>query len=113
MLNFSFPLSFGANSQNTPSRFWSDCGTLNLLRWNDVPRARREFFPQNYNIFSVLSIFKYNPGKTNNKFINNSLLDNFYPATLSYRRVGKEGDELLYTVWSLVMFRKLVTNARG
>ena len=27
------------------------------------------FLPQNCNISSVLSIFKYNPGKTNNKFI--------------------------------------------
>ena len=32
------------------------------------------------------------------------LLNNFYPA-ISYRRVQKESDELLYTVWSLVMVR--------
>ena len=32
--------------------------------------ARREyFFAQNCNVFSVLSIFKYNSGKTNYKFI--------------------------------------------
>ena len=27
------------------------------------------FLPENCNIFSVLSIFEYNTGKTNNKFI--------------------------------------------
>ena len=40
---------------------------FNLLRWNDVPRTSRIF--QKSNTFSVLSIFKCNPGKTNNKFI--------------------------------------------
>ena len=34
---------------------------VNLLCWNDESR--------NCNIFSVLSIFKYNPGKASNKFI--------------------------------------------
>ena len=57
-----------------------------------------------------MCIFKYNTGKANNKFIipnNNNkfiLLNNFYPV-ISYRRVRKECDELLYTVWSLVMVR--------
>ena len=32
------------------------------------------------------------------------LLDNFYPA-ISYRRVQKENDKLLYTVWSLLTVR--------
>ena len=32
------------------------------------------------------------------------LLNNFYPVIL-YRRVPKENDELLYTVWSLFMVR--------
>ena len=37
---------------------------LNLLRWNE------NFLFQNYNIFLVLNIFKYNlKGKPNNKFI--------------------------------------------
>ena len=40
---------------------------VNLLRWKDVPRTN--FLSQNCNIFSVLSISKYNLGKTN-KFIN-------------------------------------------
>ena len=31
--------------------------------------ARREFFVPNCNIFSVSGIFKYNPGKTNDKFL--------------------------------------------
>ena len=36
--------------------------------------------------------------------INSLLLNNFYPA-ISYPLVQKESDELLYTVWSLVMVR--------
>ena len=39
---------------------------VNLSRCN-VPR--REYLAQNCNILSVLSILKYDPGKTNNKFI--------------------------------------------
>ena len=39
---------------------------LNLLRWNAT--HVEDFFVPNCNIFSVLSIFKYNPGKTNDKF---------------------------------------------
>ena len=59
--------------------------------------ARRESFcPNNCNIFSVLSVFKYNAGKTNNKFVK-LLLNNFY-SVISYRRVRKESDKLLYTV---------------
>ena len=34
-----------------------------------MSRTSRNFLPQNCDIFSVLSIFKYNPGKANNKFI--------------------------------------------
>ena len=36
--------------------------------------------------------------------ISASLLKNFYPV-ISYRRVQKESDDLLCTVWSLVMVR--------
>ncbi|CAD1468597.1 unnamed protein product, partial [Heterotrigona itama] len=36
---------------------------------------------------------------------------NFYPV-ISYRRVQKENDELLYIVWSLVMVREPVASAR-
>ena len=55
--------------------------------------ARREYFAQNCNIFSiVLSIIQ-------GKQITNLLL---YPVM--YRRIQKE-DELLCTVWSLVMVR--------
>ena len=36
--------------------------------------------------------------------INLLLLSNFYPV-ISYRRVRKESDAVLYTVWSLVMVR--------
>ena len=79
-----------------------------------MPCTSRIFFPQNYNIFSVLSIFKYNPGKNIINIINLiniisiinlSLLNHFY-SVISHRRVGKESDELLYTVWSLVMVRE-------
>ena len=42
----------------------------------------------------------------------NLLLSNFYPV-MSYRRGRKESDELLCTVWSLVMVRELVASARG
>ena len=55
--------------------------------------ARREFFVPKIAIFSQFSsIFKYNPGKANNK-----LLYNFYPV-ISYRTSSKEkeSDELLY-----------------
>ena len=75
---------------------------FNLLRWNE------NFLFQNCNIFLVLRIFKYNSkGKTNNKFINN-----FYSEILQLR-VQKESDELLYTVWLLVMVREPVTSARS
>ena len=37
------------------------------LRQNDV--HVENIWPKCYNISSVLSIFKHNPGKTNNKFI--------------------------------------------
>ena len=30
-----------------------------------------------------------------------------------YRRVEKESDELLYTIWSLVMVREPIPSARG
>ena len=59
--------------------------------------ARGEFFcPKTYNIFSALGIVKYNPGKTNNKFVK-SLFTNFYPD-ISHRQVQKESDVLLYAV---------------
>ena len=42
---------------------------INLLRWNDVPRTSKKILVHNGNISSVLNIFKYNPGETNDKFI--------------------------------------------
>ena len=42
--------------------------SLNLLRYNDVPRTSR-IFGKIAIVFSVLIILKYNPGKRNNKFI--------------------------------------------
>ena len=54
------------------------CSSIfNLSRWN----ARRERFVPNCNIFSVLSIFKCNPDKTNGSL----LLNNFY-SVISYRQ---------------------------
>ena len=46
---------------------------VNLFRWNDVSRTSRIFCPK-IAIFSVLSIFKCNPGKTNNE----SLFSNYF-----------------------------------
>ena len=63
------------------------------------------FFPKTCSIFSALSIVKYKPGKTNNKFLNN-----FYLMT-SHQRDQKESDELLY--WSLVMVRNQLPAQRG
>ena len=38
--------------------------------------------------------------------INSLLLSNFYPVIeLNYRRIKRKEDELLYTVWPLVMVR--------
>ena len=43
---------------------------LPLTSWAGMTcHARREFFVSNCNIFSVLSIFRCNPGRTNDKFI--------------------------------------------
>ncbi|CAD1479221.1 unnamed protein product, partial [Heterotrigona itama] len=39
------------------------------------------------------------------------MINNFYP-TISLRRVRKESDELLHTIWSLVMVREPVASAR-
>ena len=44
--------------------------------------------------------------------INLLLLNNFYPV-ISYRRVQKESEELLYTVWSLVTVRNQFASAGG
>ena len=51
----------------------------------------------NFNIL-ISSILKYNPGETNNKFIT---------SVISYGRVQKESDELLYvrfgrSLWSAI-----------
>ena len=74
---------------------------FNLLRWNDVPRTSRNFCPK----IAIFSQFKEYLSITRTKqIINLLLLNNFYPV-ISYRRVPKESDELLYTVWSLVMVR--------
>ena len=71
---------FRHNSQNTPCRL----RTLNLLRWNDVPRTSR-IFGQKLQYF--LS-FKYNWNITQAKrIINLLLLSNFYPVT--HRRIQK------------------------
>ena len=43
------------------------------------------------------------------QIINLLLLNNFHPV-MSYRRVQKESDELLYTIWSLVMVRNQLSN---
>ena len=64
--------------QRTPvnCHCWKWTTTLRLIRQDLTScagitcHARRELFvPKLLDILSVLSIFKYNPGKTNNKFI--------------------------------------------
>ena len=56
---------------------------VNLLRWNDVPRMSRIFLSQNCNIFSVWSIFKYNP---KGKIINLLFLSSDIISTSSKRK---------------------------
>ena len=60
---------------------------VNLLRWN---------MTQYCNISSVLSIFKYNPGKTIDKFITSQSFLSSYIIPTSLKE--KESGELLYTV---------------
>ena len=43
--------------------------------------------------------------------INLLIFNRFYPV-IEYRRVEKESDELLYTVWSLVMVRNPVAKRK-
>ena len=76
--------------------------------------ARREFFcPKLQHFLSVLSIFKCNPGETND-MMNLLRFNNFYPVT-AYRRVQKikKATILFYTVRSLVMVREPVASAMG
>ena len=63
---------------------------INLLPLNDVPRTSRIFGPK--------------------QIINLLLLSNLYPMINQW--IQKE-EELLYTVWSLVMVREPVASARG
>ena len=53
----------------------------------DVPRASKIFLSQNCYIFSVLKILKYNPGRTNDKFITSrSFLSSDITPTSSNRK---------------------------
>ena len=66
--------------------------------------ARQEYLVPKIAIFSQFKVYlSITQAK---QIINLLLLNNFYPV-ISYRRVPKEkeSDELLYTVWSLVMVR--------
>ena len=59
--SISFFLPSSASVSFFPLPFFPSFPPLsvfNLLRWNDVPRTSRIFCRKNYNIFSVLSIFK-------------------------------------------------------
>ena len=57
--------------------------------------AHRQYFVPNCNIFSVLSVFKYNSSKTSNKFITSqSFLSSDIIPTSSKEN---DSDELLYT----------------
>ena len=89
---------------------------LYLLR-SDVPRTSRIFRPKLCNIFSVLSlsIFKYNPGETNNKFTTKSVLNLL--LIISMQRYTDEFQKkatiLLCTIRSLVMVRNQLPAQRG
>ena len=75
--------------------------SLNLfvLKWRAT--HVENFLSQNCNIFTVLSIFKWNKiGETNNKFVTcRSFLSSDIRTSI------KENDELSYMVWSLVTVR--------
>ena len=60
---------------------------------NFLPRTSRMFLSQSCNSFSVLSIFKRQAKQI------------ILSPAISYRRVQKESDERLCTVWSLVTVR--------
>ena len=60
-----------------------------------MPRKWRIFYPNNCNIFLVSSIFKCNPGKTNDKFKFSDIISS---------SKGKESDELLYTIYSVTRY---------
>ena len=80
-------------------------------KWLTSNPTSRIFCFQNCSISSVLSIFKYNPGKTNDKFVK-LLFNNFY-LVITYRRVlKKKATNYLYTVWSLVMVRNISCRRR-
>ena len=66
--------------------------------------ARRGFFVPNCNIFSVLNVFKCNPGKTDDKFI---VSWQFLSRLISHRRVQrkKKATNHCITAWSIVMVR--------
>ena len=86
-------------------RYTSLTGALNLTSCAKMTFHVHveNFLSQNCNIFSISSIFKYNPGKANNKFITSrSFLSSDIIPTSSK---GKESDESLHTVRSLVMVR--------
>ena len=105
------PRSFEEAPLSRPLRFF-----VNLLRWKD---ARREFFApklQYFLSFKYIPKYKYiNINILNIKaeqVINLLLRNNFYLA-ISCRRVEEESDELLYTVWSLVMVREPIASANN
>ena len=73
--------------------------------------ARQELFPPKLQYFLSFKYIQIWTQKAK-QIINLLLLNNFY-LVISYRRVEKESDELLYTVWSLVMVREPIASARG
>ena len=62
---------------------------------------------QNCNILSVSSTFKYNPGKTNNKFVS------FLSSDVDTDELKKESDESLCTIWVARYGPQLVASANG
>ena len=78
---------------------------VNLFRWNDVSRTSRIFCPK-IAIFSVLSIFKCNPGKTNNE----SLFSNYF-LVIFIIYISMNSKRRRITVYGLV--REPVTRTRA
>ena len=52
----------------------ADQSHLNLLRWERHVTHVENLLSQDCNIFSVLSMFKCNPGKIDNKFVHFSVI---------------------------------------
>ena len=97
------------NKCRVSMNFTSSNSRFNLLSAAMTCHARSEFFVaklQYFLNFKYIFIYFYILNITEGKqTINLSFLSNNSYPVIPYRRVEKESDEPLYTVWSLVMVR--------